>query len=127
MSKLALHSLRNAAYRLVAIPASVIIITSVITLIFTNTKFAYSIGLGGCVWILPNFYFAFKLFHRIETQAKNFLSVFYRTELFKLALSFLLFIVIVKWLPITLSAILIGYLIALITFWVTAVFTFDKV
>jgi ATP synthase protein I len=123
VSKLVLHSLRNAAYRLVAIPTSMIIITSIIALVFTDTKFAYSIGVGGCVWILPNFYFAFKLFHRIETQAKNFLSVFYRTELFKLALSFLLFIAIVKWLPITLSAILIGYCIALLTFWVTAAFT----
>lgn len=124
MSKLVLHSLRNAAYQLVAIPASVIIITSLITLVFADTKFAYSIGLGGCVWILPNFYFAFKLFHRVETKAKNFLSAFYRTELFKLALSALLFIAIVKWLPITLSAILIGYFIALVTFWVTAAFTF---
>lgn len=123
MSKLVLHSLRNAAYRLVTIPASVIIISSVITLFFADTKFAYSIGLGGCVWILPNFYFAYKLFHRIETRAKNFVSVFYRTELLKLVLSALLFIAIVKWLPVTLSAILIGYFISFATFWVTAAFT----
>jgi ATP synthase protein I len=127
VSKLVLHSLRNAAYRLVAIPASVIIITSFITLIFADTKFAYSIGLGGCVWILPNFYFAYKLFHRIETKANNFISVFYRTELFKLALSALLFIAIVKWLSVTLSAIFIGYFVALVSFWVSAVFTLDKI
>lgn len=123
MSKLVLHSLRNAAYRLVAIPASVIIIISLITLIFTDTKFAYSIGLGGCVWILPNFYFAYKLFHKIETEAKNFISVFYRTELLKLAFSALLFIAIIKWLPVTLSAIFIGYFVALITCCVTAAIT----
>lgn len=122
MSKIVLHTLRNAAYRLVAIPASVIIIISLIVLIFADTKFAYSIGLGGCVWILPNFYFAYMLFHRIETQAKKFVSVFYRTELLKLALSTFLFIVIVKWLPVMLSAIFIGYFVALITFWVTAAF-----
>ncbi len=122
MSKIVLHSLRNAAYRLVAIPASVIMIISLIVLIFADTKFAYSIGLGGCVWILPNFYFAYMLFHRIETQAKKFVSVFYRTELLKLALSAFLFLAIVKWLPVMLSAIFIGYFVALITFWVTAAF-----
>lgn len=122
MSKLVLHSLRNAAYRLVAIPASVILIISLISLIFTDTKFAYSIGLGGCVWILPNFYFAFKLFHKIETEAKKFISVFYRTELFKLAFSALLLIAIIKWLPVTLGAFFIGYFVALVICCITAAF-----
>lgn len=117
MPKLVLHSLRNAAYRLVAIPASVIIIASIIALVFTSTKFAYSVVLGGLIWILPNFYFAYRVFHKIETRAKDFIGVFYRTELFKLAFSALLFVVIIKWLPVVLSAILVGYMLAQVTFW----------
>jgi ATP synthase protein I len=112
-----LHALRNAAYRLVAIPAGVVLFSSLIALLFADIKFAYSICLGGIIWLLPNFYFAYKVFHQVETQAKDFIKVFYRSELLKLALSALLFIAIVKWLSVALGAILIGYMAAQVTFW----------
>lgn len=78
--------------------------------------------LGGLIWLLPNVYFAYRVFHKIETQAKNFIGVFYRTELFKLALSAFLFVAIIKWLPVVLSAILVGYLAAQVTFWLVPLF-----
>lgn len=122
MAKLVLKPMRHAVYRAVAIPLGVVMLGGLALLPF-NLKVALSVWLGGFIWFLPNGYFAFKCFHTIETNAKRFIVVFYRTELLKLILVAVLFIIVVKLLSVSLAGLIAGYLCAQMIFWIAMAWT----
>lgn len=115
-----MSSARFKAYRLVAIPVAAAVVFSLFLLLLKGLNASYSALLGVGIWALPNLYFAQKvLTDRIEQSAKCLTRIFYRAEVTKLLLSAALFIVTIKFLPVTAIAVLCAYLVAQIFFWLT--------
>jgi F0F1-type ATP synthase assembly protein I len=87
--------------------------------IFQNWQIAYSLLLGIFLWMLPNGYFAIRLFRHLGTvPAATLLGIFYRAEIIKLLLSGFFFVMIIKFLSLNMPAFLAGYLVAQLIFFV---------
>lgn len=120
MSTLFLPSIRNQAYRWIIISAAVACIISMPIFIFVGVDAGYSALLGGGTWVMPNFYMANRFFANVSAHAATqIIKRFYLSEVIKLFLIGILFIVIVKLVPLRLGYFFIGYLVAQITFWLT--------
>lgn len=119
MSKSVLHSKRIEAFQLVSIPAGVVIIISLLLLIAKDSNLSYSVLMGGLVWLGPNFYFAIRVFSGggANITPQSMLINFYRAEVTKLALCAIFFVIIVKYLPVAILPMLVGYGIAQVAFW----------
>lgn len=115
MARLILPAIRKQAYLSVCFPLGGVMVVSLAALIF-STILSYSIVLGGIIWFLPHGYAAIKLFHHIETKPKRFMMIFYKSEIIKLLLVALLFILVVKWIPASFFGLLVGYLCAQMIF-----------
>jgi len=116
MARLILPAIRKQAYLSVCLPLGGVVIVSLAALIF-SAILSYSILLGGIIWFLPHGYAAIKLFHHIETKPKRFMMVLYKSEIIKLILVALLFILVVKWIPASFVGLIAGYLCAQVIFW----------
>ncbi len=72
---------------------------------------------------MPNIYFAYKLFAQTGAQAaKQIVASFYLSEVVKFIITVILFFIAFKYFHTNKLAIFIGYIIAQITFWFTALF-----
>lgn len=109
---------RAKAYRLVAIPIAIVGFLSLLLLILQGFKTSYSFLLGGGIWAIPNLYFAYKvLTDNIVQSPKRLAQLFYRAEIIKLLLSGVLFVGVIKFLPVSTLAVLSAYLVAQLVFW----------
>jgi ATP synthase protein I len=117
----ALQATRINAYRMVCLAAGVVVPSAAFFLIFRRLEAGYSILLGGMVWLLPNFYMAYCLFAKAR-PAGQIVTAFYRAEIIKLLLSALLFISVCQFLVVNVLALLGGYMIAQVAFWLTPLF-----
>ncbi len=115
MARLVLPAIRKRAYLSVCSSLGGVVIVSLMALIF-SVMLSYSILLGGIIWFLPHGYAAIKLFHHIETKPKRFMMVFYKSEITKLILVALLFILVMKWIPASFVGLIAGYLCAQVIF-----------
>lgn len=90
--------------------------------IFRDGQLAGSLSLGVVLWVLPNCYFASKLFSRLgKVPAATLLGIFYRAEIIKLLLSGFFFVMIVKFLSVYVPALLAGYMFAQLIFFVRVI------
>ncbi len=78
---------------------------------------AYSSLLGGVAAFIPNFYFAFKVSGSSGQEAKKVLQSFYKGEFIKLALTAVIFILIMQIPDIEILPLFAGYVSALSVFW----------
>ena len=93
------------------------ILTIFCALIF-NIKTAGSALLGGLVCIIPNAYFAVKLFkHQGAHAAKQIVNSFYKGEAVKIILSMFLFTMVFILCRITPLAFFASYILVLMTHW----------
>jgi ATP synthase protein I len=107
------QSLECRAYWLVVLQGIVVVTAAIIAWLIIDKRAAYAILLGGVVSILPNLYFAWRLFHRIYGySAQRLLMTFYRNEIIKLVLMGLLFIVIIKLKIVANLPFIIGFILA---------------
>jgi len=114
-----LPTTRNAAYRMVAIP-TVINLTISFFIMLHGTYASSSALLGGLVWSLPNLYFAYKAFSNMRPDATSIIvKNFYVAELYKLALTGLLAVLVLKYIKVSILFFFMGYVISQITFWLT--------
>lgn len=80
---------------------------------------AFSSLLGGLCYWLPAALLVPCLFSRVgASAAKRFLVIFLIGEMSKLFLSALLFVLLVKYLPVSVLFMLVGFVGAIIAFWV---------
>lgn len=113
MSTKVSQSLEYRAYWLVVLQGIVIVAAAIIALVIIDKRAAYSILLGGLVSILPNIYFARRIFHRIcSYNARRLLIKFYRNELIKLILMGFLFILVIKLKIVANLPFIIGFILA---------------
>jgi ATP synthase protein I len=118
-----LRAIRNVAFSYVYSQTIVILILSVLLFFLESKIVAYSFLWGGAICIIPNIYFAHKLFAKTgATAAREIIASFYISEVVKFIITIALFFIAFKYLKTNKLAIFIGYIVAQISFWFTALF-----
>jgi ATP synthase protein I len=88
---------------------------------------ALSIFAGGSAYCLPNLLFVWRVFRYAGAQQMNqFMAAFFAGEMFKLFLSGILFLLVVKYLPVSLLSVLVGFAAAIVLFWIVCMWRFSK-
>jgi ATP synthase protein I len=97
---------------------SLVVLLSVFFAVACNAQSAYSALLGGLVCIIPNAFFAVKLFkYQGARAAKQIVNSFYKGEALKIVLSIFLFTVVFIGCKITPLAFFVSYILVLMTHW----------
>jgi len=112
------HSPLLLVYRLIGIQALLVIIASLVWGISRGLPGLVSTLLGGLVCIGPALLFAWGLmsrYHRASPQ--RILMVFYVGEFFKLFISAILMVLILKLLAVSLLPAVTGFIVASLSFW----------
>jgi F0F1-type ATP synthase assembly protein I len=125
LARLIIPTIRNKAYQLVYWPALIAFIFAALLGIYYGNPIWLSILSGITIWVLPHFYFAYRVFSKIQTNAKQFMIGFYRAEIIKLSISAIVFIIINKFFTIAILPLLIGYMLAQVSFWIFAFLYFS--
>lgn len=88
----------------------------------------YSAGLGGLVCLIPNAYFAIRVFqHRGARSAQKIVRSFYAGEAGKLALTAVLFAAVFVWVkPLSPGWLFAAFVLVQATGWVTPLFVRDR-
>lgn len=118
----ATRSARSVAYRLVGLQGLVVILIAM-GFAISGKAAALSALCGGVACVLPSFYFARNLFATTSARAvKKIIKRFFLGELFKLAFSVTLMILMVRFLPVLLLPLLVGFVGAQFGFWLAPIF-----
>ncbi|WP_298624170.1 F0F1 ATP synthase subunit I [uncultured Legionella sp.] len=109
---------KRGIIRLWLVQLSITIVLAALCAIVFNINAASSALLGGLVCIIPNAYFASKLFkHQGARAAKQIVSSFYKGEAAKIILSICLFTAVFILFKITPLAFFTSYILVLMTHW----------
>lgn len=96
-------------------------------LIIGGINSGFSALAGGMAYVLPNFIFVWRVFRYSSTREANlFVTAFFLGEMIKLLLSAGLFLLIVKYLPVSLLSVLIGFIGAIVSFWIVCMRHFSR-
>lgn len=125
------RSLRNKvqheAYYLVWLQLGIVCLIASITWIMLDINHAMAVISGGFAYGLPNLVFVWLVFRFVGAhQTSQFIAAFFAGEAFKLILSGILFVFIVKYLPVSLLSVLIGFISAIIAFWLVCIWYFMR-
>ena len=121
------QQIQQAAYRLVVWQLAGVIILSFLALLFSGIKSGYSVFAGGLCYGLPNLVFAWAVFKFAGAkQMTQFMVAFFFGELMKLVLSAILFISVVNSLPVSLLSVFVGFIGAIVSFWIVSIVQFSK-
>lgn len=91
----------QGAQRLIACQVVITILLATIAILLSGTLAMVSVLLGGLVSIVPNAYFARKMFqYQGAREAKQIVSSFYKGEAMKIVLSIALFAIVFKYFKI---------------------------
>lgn len=113
--------------RLWLIQLAVTLVLSVFCLLKYTVNAGLSALLGGLVYIIPNAYFASKLFkHQGARAAKQIVSSFYKGEALKIVLSIFLFTAVFVLFRITPLAFFLSYITVLMTHWLAPLIIVNK-
>ncbi|MGZ4958611.1 MAG: ATP synthase subunit I [Methylomonas sp.] len=86
-------------------------------LLMGGWKSAVSPLLGGGIALLPNFYFAYKIYLARNMEAQAVVNAFYKGETIKLILTAALFAMVLQIPSVDFLTLLIGYMAVLSVFW----------
>jgi ATP synthase protein I len=118
VAKTAQQVTRNTAYQWLAVQGIAVIIISLILALLVGTNSARSALLGGIVCVVPSLVFASRLFRHFGARsAQHIVKAFYKGEIIKLALTSILFILVLVYIPLNILAFLCGFLGAQWAFW----------
>lgn len=103
-----------------------VVILSLCTLLLFNAHAAFSVFAGGLAYTLPNFLFVLRVFRYGGAQQMNqFMAAFFLGEMIKLFLSGFLFLLVVKYLPVSLLSVLVGFAGAIVFFWIACLWRYS--
>ncbi|KTD44874.1 F0F1 ATP synthase subunit I [Legionella quateirensis] len=109
---------KRGIMRLWLVQLGITLVLAALCAIVFNIKAASSALLGGIVCIIPNAYFASKLFrHQGARAAKQIVNSFYKGEAVKIILSIFLFTAVFVFFKITPLAFFTSYILVLMTHW----------
>lgn len=119
--------IQNEAYRIVLWQLFGVVVLAFLALLIRGKTSCFSVFAGGAAYVLPNLIFVWRVFRYVGAQQMTqFMAAFFIGEMMKLALSALLFLVIVKYLPVSLLSTLIGFIGAIVSFWIVCMLYFSK-
>ena len=111
-------SLQREALKLVFWQLIITMLLSLIILLIEGLNKGLSTLLGGASYLIPNFIFAWRVFSYAGPRfSDRFMFAFLFGEFTKLILSAILFILIVKYVPVNMIFVMTGYAIAIFSFW----------
>jgi ATP synthase protein I len=115
---------KKEAFKIIYYQLLLITILALPFLLLQSVQSGFSVILGGLAYWLPTFLFVWRIFARESgaQAAKQFLLLFVAGESIKLLLSGGLFVLIVKFMPVKLLSVLIGFIGAVIAFWIASIF-----
>lgn len=120
-------SSRKEALKIVYWQLILIIVLAGALFLFQGTQSGVSTLLGGLAYWIPTLLFVWRVFARGGARAaKQFLLLFVAGESIKLILSGILFVLIIKYMPIKLLSVLIGFVGAVIAFWIASMVILAK-
>lgn len=118
-----LKPIKTQAFQIVTWQLIIIMGLAVVLFLLRGIQSGCSAMLGGLAYWLPTFALVWRVFARASVSgAKEFVVAFLAGEAVKLFLSAALFVLIVKYLPVTVLSVLIGYIGAIVGFWIAAMF-----
>jgi ATP synthase protein I len=115
------------AYQLVLWQLACVCGIAVIACLLCGIISGYSVLAGGLAYGIPNLLFVWRVFRYAGAQQMTqFMAAFFFGEMIKLILSGILFLLVVKYLPVSLLSVLAGFVGAIVSFWVVCIFSFSK-
>jgi ATP synthase protein I len=115
------NKVQKDAYKMVFWQFVVIAGLALSLLVLKGVQSGVSVLLGGLAYVLPNLMFVWRVFARTSAaEAQRFMIAFVVGEATKLTLSAVLFVMTVKYLPVTLLPTLGGYIAAIVAFWLVS-------
>lgn len=118
---------QQQAYRLVYWQLAGVVLLACAGLLLRGGTSGLSILAGGMAYGIPNLIFVWRVFRYAGAQEMTrFVVAFFFGEMFKLVLSSILIIFIVKYLPVSLLSVLVGFVGAIISFWIACFMQFSK-
>lgn len=119
--------IQNEAYRIVFLQLAGVLVLSILASITSSISSGYSVFAGGMAYGLPNLFFVWRVFRYAGAQQMTqFMAAFMLGEAIKLILSGILFLLIVKYLPVSLLSVLIGFIGAIVSFWIVCMWHFSS-
>ena len=110
---------QGQAYQIVYGQLAGVLILAFIALLVSGMKSSFSVFAGGMAYGLANLIFVWQVFRFTGAKAMTaFVLAFFTGEMIKLVLSAILFLLIVKFLPVSLLSTLIGLIGAIVSFWI---------
>ena len=110
------------AYRLILWQLVLIAGLALVLFLLQGIRSGLSTFVGGLAYWLPTLLFVWRVFARTGAQAaRQFLFAFGIGEVIKIFLSAVLFVLAVKYLPVDTISVLIGFVGAVISFWIASI------
>lgn len=114
-------TIKKDAYRIIYWQLILIMGLALVLFLLRDIQSGLSALLGGLAYWLPTLLFVWRVFAKTTTQAaKRFLMMFTAGEIVKLLLSAILFVLVVKYLPVNVLSTLIGFAGAVVSFWIAS-------
>jgi len=118
---------QHQAYQLVWFQLAGVVALAIIALIFFGQKNSISVLLGGLAYGLPNLIFVWRVFRYVgASQMLLFMTAFFIGEMLKLIISAFLVLMIVKYLPVSLLSVIVGFVGAIVSFWIACLWHFSR-
>jgi ATP synthase protein I len=119
--------IQNKAYRIVYLQLLGVFIFAFLAWVLYGTLVGFSVLLGGLAYGVANLFFVWRVFRYAgAAQMTEFMAAFFIGEMLKLVLSAFLFLMIVKYLPVSLLSVLVGYIGAIVSFWIVCIGLFSR-
>ncbi len=120
-------TIKKEAYRIIYWQLILIMGLAFVLFLLQGIHSAISAILGGLAYWLPTLLFVWRVFARVTTRtAKQFLMLFIAGEGVKLLLSAILFVLVVKYIPVDTLSVLIGFVGAIVSFWIASLVLLTK-
>ena len=117
---------QQKAYRIVYWQFIGIGIITLIAFLINGMQSSLSVLAGGLVYGLPNLVFVWRVFRYAGAAQMNlFLAAFIIGETIKLILSGIIFVLVVKYLPVSLLSVLAGLAGSIAAFWIVCFWQFS--
>ncbi len=104
-----------------------VILLALITLPISGVTAGLSVLAGGLAYCIPNWLFVWRVFRYSGAHQMNaFMAAFFLGEMIKLFLSAILFLLVVKYLPVSLLSTLVGFAGAIVLFWIVSFWRYTR-
>lgn len=119
--------IQHEAYQIVLLQLACVTMLAIVASFVRDVESGFAVWIGGLAYGLPNLAFVWRVFRYAgANQMERFMAAFFFGEMIKLVLSAILFLLIVKYLPVSLLSVLVGFIGAIGSFWIVCMWHFSK-